>query len=579
MKNFKYLIVVVTIALTACSEDFVSRTNKDNMDQAFFNGGENDAKKMVNAAYAPLQKNGLYCRTASQLPQLRSDESRITKNTPKMEEDGVAAGTYTQNSNSKLAEMIWRQAYNGVFQANVAIDNISANTILPENKKAQFLGEAYFLRAFYYLHLTMYFGDLIAEQTSSGVSEPAPFATETAVWDLMVSDLKKSQEYFGKIGFTNVQSTGDDLGRANLGAATGLLGKVYLYYAQMKKNNSTEMINLAKAEFKKIVSQSVGNYGLMDNYMDNYKNSTEYNRESIFEIGFLDYGSKVWEVDQDNDGAAETNKVAKNSTMCDAVGEMWWNEAPTTRIKNEYERTNGVLDYRSYYTLWQPNGAYFDDCKLLGGAVKDTVITYEGAFKDSSNTSTEWGKQYNDYKFYGWRKYGFDYNFWVKDGIDKTNKVGSDINYRYMRYADVLLMLAECEFYTGGDPKAYLNQVRERANKVVADSNQLTWGNNKLPYLSRTGSLPTVENSKYAGNMEAAIQHERMIELACEASRYFDIIRWNKAGLLIDLRKAGFPKANIKEIIVDPGFTGNFLLPIPQEELNRNTKIKPNSSN
>ena len=550
MKDIKYLILVVTLALTACSEDFINRTNKDNMDQAFFNGGENDAKKMVNAAYAPLQKNGLYCRTASQLPQLRSDESRITKNTPKMEEDGVAAGTYTQNSNSKLAEMIWRQAYNGIFQANVAIDNISANTVLSETKKAQFLGEAYFLRALYYLHLTMYFGDFIPEQTNSGISEPAPFATETAVWDLMVSDLKKSQEYFGKIGFTNAKSTGDDLGRANLGAATGLLGKVYLYYAQMKKNNSSETLNLAKAEFKKIVAQSVGNYSLMDNYMDNFKNSTEYNRESIFEIGFLDYGSKVWEIDQDNDGATETNKLAKNSTMCDAVGEMWWNEAPTTRIKNEYERTNGVLDYRSYYTLWQPNGAYFNDCKLLGGAVKDTVITYEGAFKDSINTSTEWGKQYNDYKFYGWRKYGFDYNFWVKDGIDKTNKVGSDINYRYMRYADVLLMLAECEFYTGGDPKLYLNQIRERANKVIVDANQLIWGNKELPYLSQTGSLPIVENSKYAGNLEAAIQHERMIELACEASRYFDIIRWNKAGLLIDLRKSGFPKANIKESLL-----------------------------
>ncbi|NJM14783.1 MAG: RagB/SusD family nutrient uptake outer membrane protein [Bacteroidales bacterium] len=100
-----------------------------------------------------------------------------------------------------------------------------------------------------------------------------------------------------------------------------------------------------------------------------------------------------------------------------------------------------------------------------------------------------------------------------------------------------------------------------------------------MPYLTTPGNLPMVENSPYATNLEAAIQHERMVELACEATRYFDIIRWHTAGLLIDLRKPGFPKANIFDVIVDPAFTGNFLLPIPQYELNNNPGMVPNSAN
>ncbi len=579
MKIVKYIFLIITALFLGCSEDFITKTNNDNMGEDFFNGGAGNAEKMVNAAYAPLQKNGLYCRTASQLAQTRSDEARITKNTPKMEEDGVAMGTYNENANSKLAEMIWRQAYNGIFQSNVAIDNITNNSNIPDEKKLQFLGEVYFLRAFYYFHLTMYFGEIIPEQTNSGESVPSPFKTDTDVWEMMVADLKQAQKNFETIGFTNAKSVGDNLGRANLGSATGLLGKVYLYYAQMKKSNSTEMLNLAKAEFKKIVDQKVGSYSLMPNYMDNFRNNMEYNSESLFEVGFLDYGTKVWEIDQDNDGGAETNRIAKNATMGDAVGEMWWNEAPTARILNEYETNNGVKDYRCYYTLWQPGGAYFNDCKLENEAVKDYVVHYENVFTDLTNTTTKWGTEYGDYRFYGWRKYGFDYNFWVKDNTDKVNKVGSDINYRVIRYADVLLMLAECEYYTGGDPKPLINQVRARANNMIADANQSAWGNSSLPYLNRQGTLPTAENSKYASNLEAAIQHERMVELACEATRYYDIIRWNKAGLLIDLRKNGFPKANIHDVIIDPAFTGNFLLPIPQEELNRNPNIKQNSSN
>lgn len=579
MKTIRNILFFATLCLLGCNENFVTLTNKDSLEEIFYSGGTSTAEKMINAAYAPLQKNGFYCRTASQLSQTRSDESRITKNTPKMEEDGVAACTYTNNANGLLGEMIWSEAYNGILHANIAIDRINKSKNVTADKASQFLGEAYFLRALYYFHLTMYFGEIIPKKIIIGEVESNTFI-ENEVWDLMISDLKLSQQYFASIKFDNSKSINNDKGRANLGAATGLLGKVYLYYAQMKNANSTSMINLAKDEFLKIVGQKVGVYELEDNYMDNFKNTKEYNKESIFEIGFEDIGVKVYgEIDSDNAGAAESNKIAKNSTMCDAVGEMWWNEAPTARMLNEYEVNNGQVDYRSYYTIWQPGGAYFDDCKIVDKAVKDTIVKYEGAFRDSTNKDTEWGKEYNDYKFYGWRKYGFDYNFWVKDNIDVTNKVGSNINYRYMRYADVLLMLAECEFYTGGDPKPYIKLVRDRANHIVPDINQLTWGNANLPYLTKVGTLPDVDNSKYAGNMEAAIQHERMVELACESSRYFDIIRWSSAGLLLDLRKPGFPKANLKEVIIDPGFSGNFLMPIPQTELSINPNAKPNSAN
>jgi len=582
----KYILTLLSVIfLISCSEDFLDRPPRDKPGLEFLNGGDQNAIQITNAAYSALQKNGLYCRMVSQITQSRSDESRITKNTPKMEEDGVAASTYTNNAGGKVGEMIWRDSYNGIFRSNVVLDYVSNNEKVTEELKKRLTGEAHYLRAMYYLNLVMFFGEIIPEQPNSGTVLNAPFADKDGVWNMMINDLKTSQALFKEVDFTNETWNNEDKGRANLGAATALLGKVYLYYAQMRKSNSTEFLNLAKAEFLRIYNQEVGSYQLLNSYMDNFRSATEYNKESIFEIGFADYGTKVWEIDQDNTGASETNRIAKNSTMCDGVGDMWWNEAPTARIFNEYERNgNQVIDYRYYYSMWTPDGAYFNDYQSVDGTLVDRVVNYDATpwpNKENEQISTKWGDEYGDYKFYGWRKYGYDYNFWLKDDIC-VNNVGSDINYRYMRYADVLLMLAECELYTGGDAAKYIDMVRSRANNQLSkddDVSQSTWGNINLPYFNSLGTLPTVSASAYAGNMEAALQHERMVELACESQRYFDIVRWYTAGLLLDLRKPGFPKANINEIIIDPAFKGNFLFPIPQSELNANKLMRPNSAN
>ncbi|GJM64431.1 RagB/SusD family nutrient uptake outer membrane protein [Persicobacter diffluens] len=585
MKRYNFFAFVLLFGLlAACSEDFLDRPPRDEAGSDFLNGGDQNATVITNAAYSSLQKNGLYARLLVLATQSRSDESRVTKNTPKMEEDGMAAASYTNNASGKVGEMIWRDSFNGIFRANVALDYVKDNENVNEKLRKRLAGEAYFLRAMYYLNVVMLYGEIVPEcRDSKSVLNP-PFEHEDNVWNMMIEDLTNAQELFEEVDFTNLTWAADDRGRANLGAATALLGKVYLYYAQMRKNNDPELINKAKAELFKVYNQQVGAYALTYNYLDNFRSATEYNEESIFEVGFADYGQKIWEIDQDNAGASETNFLAKSSTMCDGVGLMWWNESPSARIYNEYERFGEeIIDYRCYYTMWIPGGAYFNDYEF--GTLKDRVLSYEDSpwpNKENNPVSTIWGKEYDDYRFYGWRKYGYDYNFWLKDGIDPNNTTGSDINYRYMRYADVLLLLAECEAYLGGDAFTYIDQVRDRANHqldAIEDPGQADWGNTELPYFAAEGRLPKAVLSIYRDNPIAAVQHERMVELACESARYFDIIRWDAAGVLLDLRKEGFPRAQADDVIIDPAFDGNFLFPIPQSELNNNKYMRPNSAN
>jgi len=99
---------------------------------------------------------------------------------------------------------------------------------------------------------------------------------------------------------------------------------------------------------------------------------------------------------------------------------------------------------------------------------------------------------------------------WTNDGFHPDG-----INQRMIRYADVLLMLAECEAEAGtpGDAAKYINEVRARPGV-------------NMP--------PVVLSSK--NQALAAVIHERMVELAGEEVNNIDILRWRKKGYYPSLR-------------------------------------------
>jgi starch-binding outer membrane protein, SusD/RagB family len=120
-----------------------------------------------------------------------------------------------------------------------------------------------------------------------------------------------------------------------------------------------------------------------------------------------------------------------------------------------------------------------------------------------------------------------------------------------MRYADVLLMLAECENEAGNQAAAIalMNQVRAR----------------------KSVDMPPFPTKNYPCSNKAevltAIQHERFVELAAEQVRNFDIIRWRKNGKLATEPLPYFQKGKHE------------LLPIPQNEIDNNPKMDQSSQN
>jgi len=185
---------------------------------------------------------------------------------------------------------------------------------------------------------------------------------------------------------------------------------------------------------------------------------------------------------------------------------------------------------------------------------------YSNAPMDTEYVITEKSGQTNEkngfirvngnYEMYLWRKFVAEYD--MNGAIN--NREDTPINFPLIRYADVLLMLAECYNQTDQQTKAVdlINQVRARVDMPGLNSGP--------SYLQATTKEQVFER----------IRHERAVELAGEGLSFSDMKRW---GLLETL--AGEVK----------GFTGQFyynrvvqsrdyLWPIPNNEIQKNPSLK-----
>lgn len=153
---------------------------------------------------------------------------------------------------------------------------------------------------------------------------------------------------------------------------------------------------------------SLQGYDLEDDYFDNFKEETEFGIESIFEIQYDDdLGfSAQWNSDRSGEGPNEATFRGQEYGFND-----WFNVFPSDDLLNEYEP--GDIRYeQSFYV----NGDKFGP---------DSTLTVDH-FPSNGGGNAGWSKYNNYYK-------------------DANEDQTSGINFKYLRYADVLLMMAECE--------------------------------------------------------------------------------------------------------------------------------------
>lgn len=231
-----------------------------------------DAEAAVNAVYASLNPNGqsLYRCLLQIGMEMATDDYEAG---PRARNAHVRAisNLVHDAGNDRIQEM-WKESYDAINRANVAIDNISANTSIPEPLRNRLVNEAKFLRALHYFNLVRWFKEipLVLHETTSldATSTYVAQATEDETYAQIIQDLKDAENLPDSYDEANI-------GRATSGAAKALLSKVYLTHKDWK---------LAAEKSKEVIAS--GNYDLFENFADVFSLATENGKEHIFSIQF-----------------------------------------------------------------------------------------------------------------------------------------------------------------------------------------------------------------------------------------------------------------------------------------------------
>lgn len=478
----------------------------------------NDALAGTNAIYNSLIQDGTYMRMYPALNDGRGDD--FYGDSPWG--DLVQIGSFIIPTTSGPVAWVWGAHYQMVWRANQVLANVPGITMDEELKK-RLLGQAYFLRGLAYFNLACMYKIVPVVTTpppSSADFYPAT-ATEEVLWKQITDDFKAAKD---RLPNTYQGISGPDaghIGRATKGAAAGMLGKAYLY-----RKNWQEAAN----EFQPIIAGTYGTYSLMADYRDNFKEINENNAESLFEVQFgqpdqvggtvMNYGGEP---------NANWKQVSSTGRTYAQDGYGYSDFLPSRWIYNEY-KLEKTIDGKS-------------DPRLLA-----TIASYEPA----DNSTTVYGNAWPHAQTAIYpRKYTHDGLNWPGND-DQEN---SGINYRVLRFADILLMHAEAlnELDRTAEAYPFIQRVRTRA---------------KLP------DLATAKPGLSKPQMRDQLAHERALEFAIESIRINDIIRW---GWLYDAAKLAELKTHDNDF--NTWRAGKEYLPIPQAELDVNVNLKPNPAN
>lgn len=501
-----FLLLILTSSLVSC--DFnLDKVNPNSVTIENFYQNEGDLTSAVNSVYAVLQDQRLVSREWFFVHDLRGDD--MATGGGQLETPRYQLLIGTNDPANSVASDVWSGCYAVIHRANVVIEKAPGVASIDDAKRGQLVGEAKFLRGWAYFELVSLWGGvpLYTEYVKDLAGSKAR-ATVDEVYASIISNLQDA------IAGLPASYSGSDTGRATKGAAQALLARVY-----MQKGDYA----LAKPLLKSIIDSK--QYKLVANYNDNFLEETEYNAESIFEVGFMDSNAAFSWGYNNGDGLGQETTVHNQEISPIS----WGNLIPSQKLLEEYESTdvsgNTKTDPRYKFSFYE-----------VGDEVASGPLTL--ASFNIASSSIRGGAA----KKVGWRKHTILYK-------NVSSYYPSGNNERIIRYAEVLLMMAECQNETGdseADVLATLNQLRDRASV-------------SMPHYP-TANYPTA--SKEA--RFKAIAHEKRVELAGEEIRNRDILRWRKQGKLAIL--GGDPITY---------FTANKyeLLPLPQTEIDNNVNV------
>lgn len=503
---YKISFVLVLILGTACDADKLDQLdpNRFNSESYYTNG--NQLLYSTNAIYSQLLGADLWGRMMQYFSDMRADEHAAGGAQLEVHNAQLLDGSYT-NSNYPI-NAAWRGMYRVIHRANAVIENEPGieDVDFNEDLRRRLVAEAKFLRAYAYYYLNVNWGRVpLYTETVKSLDGAKPLAEEAEIYTLLEKDLTDIQDDLEWV------YTGENAGRANKGAAKLLLARVLMHQGKYGP---------ARDQLLDIYND--GPFELVANYSDNFKEETEYNQESIFEIGFAGQGF-TWAEDANSTNARRTIMFQDYSPVA------WRNGIPSDKLLNDFEHVD-LGDAKTDPRLGET--VYFTG-DTFGSPGDPKTLTHEMQNGYASNFHGTTIKT-------SWKKYSPMYK------LDPGGYYESAINYRNMRYAEVLLKLAECEneLTNPTDAIGYLNEIRSRPSVDMPDYPTANYPCDSYDEIMR------------------AIMHEGMVEFSNEKLRVLDLARWRKNDK--------FSTVNPEPVAYIANDPSKALLPYPNEETEAN---------
>ena len=453
------------LGFSSCSDSFFNRYPTDSMQMETYLKNDSEIQNILLNGYYHLQNvtlNSIYINS------IATDEGYDYKKNNSV--SYISLNECTWDATLSITSDIWEYCFNIINRCNNVLKHLGNAS---ESNHIQFEGEARFLRAYAYFTLVRLFGPVpITTEPIDAYNTLYSYSRNNVndVYALIKEDLE--------IAIQNLpyNYTAEDMqGRATKIAAYTMQADVYMTLkdfasAQISLEN---VINYANQNSDKL--------GLEKDVSRIYASNNPMGKEIIFAAQF-------------NNGAT----VVDNELMGRCIPAA----TPSTQPAYIYaDGTNSTITASQGTSVMLMTWELFNKLKENPNDQRFNKLAYEGIYTEEfvSIASDDVKVTAEGYTYLPTTLKYFDFQ---NEGL--TNCVSGNDNIIY-RYADVLLMYAECLNNNGYTDKAanYLNQVRNRAG------------------ISNITAVTQAE-------MDLAIEEERMLELCFEGHRWYDLVRRNR---------------------------------------------------
>lgn len=561
MDKFKYALLGLTaIALTGCADlDYNEASSRD--EDWTYNSPINGVKNLVYDVYAQMPsefKDDIYGSGA--MIASASDEAEFAMSYSQIHK--YYNGGWTP---SNPFSNTWTVAYRAITQVHMYLERIhkidlSDYEYAPDyNNMVQqfelFPYELRFLRAYFYFELVRAYGDvpLVTTVLTNAQANNVERTPADEVFQFIIDECDAVAQYL-PVSYNDIPD--QEIGRATRGAALALKARALLYWASPLFNPEGDKARWkAAAEASKFIIDNASLWGYkLSSYANLWGHDTFTNPEFIFVLGTQ--ASNQFEKNNYPVGVENGNS---GNCPTQTLVDMYEYQADGTTFKDKHPGSVNVTVDNPYDGL---------DPRFALTVVKNGDLW-------PSNTTQQIAIETYQGGFNGAPKYGATpTGYYLKKFVDGScvtttnNATTTRHNWIVMRLAEVYLNYAEAmyNYYGDADAQGEFGMSANEAINVLRNREDI--------------QMPEFQGS---ADFETRYMRERMVELAFEGHRFWDVRRWKKGAQL-------FNAVDVANITLDSN--GNVILervskgrqwndkynlyPIPQSELQKNHRLTQN---